>query len=99
MPRKIDQASGTPVCASGYHYLIVFQNGPRVENGINGCLMEDIIRDVLIPRLDGYQKGDFPCAENATALSHLHSALQALDDRTAKRRAQGVEGKNAEHKS
>lgn len=94
---QFDKASGTPVCVSGDHYLIVFQNGPRAENGINGCLMEDVIREVLIPRLEGYQKGAYPCAENAMALDHLKSALFALDERTAKRRAQGVEGKNAAH--
>lgn len=94
----LDMASQTPVVASGSHYLIVFQNGPRLEHGVNGCLMEDVIREVLIPRLEGYQNGKYPCAENAAALDGLKSALAALDSRTAKRKAQGVEGKNAAHK-
>ena len=83
--------------AQAPYIMIVFQNGPRGENGINGCFIEDVLIDVLIPRLERYQSGPFPCSENAVALDHFKSALIALHGRTLRRVQQGVEGKNIAH--
>lgn len=77
---------------------IQFQVGPIKEVGVNGCAIEDVI-DVLIRRLEGFQKGPFACAENQQALKHLTYAKEDLLIRTAKREGQGVEGTNAPHKS
>ena len=70
---------------------VEFQNGPVKEEGINGCHNEDLIA-IVIDRLEGFQSGQFKCEENGEALLHLQAALAALNSRTAKRKARGVEG-------
>lgn len=70
---------------------IKFQNGPIKENGVNGCHNEDLIA-VVIDRLQGFQKGDFACRENAIAITKLEEALMWLNKRTADRVRRGVEG-------
>ena len=75
-----------------------FQAGPLQEVGVNGCSVEDVI-DVLVTRLEGFQKGPFRCRENALAITKLEEAKQWLLYRTSKRQEQGVEGTNAAHQS
>ena len=69
---------------------IKFQAGP-LPKGINGCSIEDVI-DILIARLEGFQKSDFRCRDNALAITHLEDAKLRLLYRTQKRQSQGVEG-------
>jgi hypothetical protein len=76
---------------------IQFQEGPIHENGINGAQMEDVI-DVLVERLNTFQDGEFRCRENALAVTKLEEARLWLNERTRKRVAQGVEGKDIPHK-
>lgn len=83
-------------CTEPY-IVIKFQAGPLKEVGINGCAIEDVI-DVLIYRLEGFQKTDFRCRENALAITKLEEAKLWLLYRTAKRQAQGVEGTMQPHK-
>ena len=71
---------------------IKFQKGPVKESIANGCFNEDLIA-VVIDRLRGFQDGDFPCRENALALTKLEEALHWLDSRTQDRQRRGVEGK------
>ena len=75
---------------------IKFQTGPIQEVGINGCSIEDVI-DVLVARLEGFQKGPFKCRENALAITKMEEAKLWLLYRTQKRQGQGVEGKNLPH--
>ena len=75
-----------------------FQRGPLKEVGINGCAIEDAV-DVLIERLEGFQRGPFACRENAEAIEHLTWARGLLLARTRKRQEQRVEGTNAPHVS
>jgi hypothetical protein len=75
---------------------IKFQEGPVKENGVNGCQIEDVI-DVLVKRLQGFQAGNYPCRENALAITKLEEARLWLEERTMKRKAQGVEGLNKAH--
>ncbi len=75
---------------------IKFQEGPIQENGVNGAQIEEVI-DVLVNRLQGFQKGGFPCRENALAITKLEEARLWLNERTRKRQSQGVEGKNIKH--
>ncbi len=77
---------------------IRFQAGPLQEVGVNGCSIEDVI-DVLTARLEGFQRGDFRCRENALAITKLEEAKQWLLYRTMKRQQQGVEGRNQAHLS
>jgi len=76
---------------------IKFQEGAIGEVGVNGCQIEDVI-NVLVERLEGFQKGGLPCRENALAITKLEEARMWLNERTRKRKEQGVEGKNEQHK-
>ena len=75
---------------------IKFQDGPIQDNGVNGAQIEDVI-DALVNRLQGFQKGGYPCRENALAITKLEEARLWLNERTRKRQEQGVEGKNEKH--
>ena len=70
---------------------ILFQKGPIKENGVNGCMNEDLIA-IVIDRLQGFQSGDYKCRENAIALTKLEEALLWLRKRTMDRDRRGVEG-------
>lgn len=84
--------------------VLIFQNGPIGEAGINGISNEALLA-VAIDRLRGFQhlrkedgefdynsRGKYACRENAVALTHLEDALMWLQKRTRDRMARGVEG-------
>lgn len=85
-----------------------FQNGPtQTHEDLNGITNEALLA-VLIDRMRGFQgmppvhvtpisklasnPAPFICRENATALTHLETALMWLQKRTRDRIARGVEG-------
>jgi hypothetical protein len=72
---------------------IKFQKGPIQENGVNGVQNEDLL-SIVIDRLVGFQTSGFECEENERALDCCIEACAALQLRTAKRKARGVEGKS-----
>lgn len=84
-----------PVCAPGIagalEYPIVFQNGTFPEVGCNGVTIEALLA-ISIDRLEGFQRGAYPCPQNAVAIGHLQQALAVLHDRTKQRIERGVEG-------
>lgn len=93
-------ANGNPAggVSTGRGFAISWQNGPlgrgpdRREP--NGAFVEEII-EAAAGRIRFYQtgaNGRFACAENANALSYLRMAVNALNERTARREAQQVEG-------
>lgn len=73
------------------------------ETVVNGTTNEAVL-EVLIDRMEFLNK-KLPCTENAQVLGHLNSALDILEERTARRVAAKVEGtdkpdpKNAEEKA
>lgn len=69
-----------------------FQNGPIPANGVNGWTNEAVLAAVIdrTERLNAM----FPCEENARAIESMKDALQAFNERTAARKARGVEGTN-----
>jgi hypothetical protein len=71
--------------------LVLFQNGPIKEAGLNGITQEALLA-IVIDRLEAFQAGPFSSEDNAQALAHCHLALEALQTRTRKRLARGVEG-------
>lgn len=85
--------------ARGTGIDISWQDGPlgrgddRKEP--NGAFVEDVIR-VAKQRLEFYQGSRFATGENQEAIDHLGIALLALETRTRKRVARGVEGLNEE---
>lgn len=71
--------------------LILFQNGPIKEVGVNGVTHEALLA-ILIDRMRAFQEGPYAGSENADALKHMEDALNALQSRTRARIARGVEG-------
>lgn len=70
---------------------IDFQNGPIKESGANG-IPDEALYAILIDRLQGFQKGQYSCRENAVALTHIETALMWAQKRTHERETRGVEG-------
>ena len=91
---------GRPAGGSAYGpgFAISWQNGPlgrgpdRREP--NGAFVESVIKAVA-NRIEFYEESEFACDENAAALAHLRQALAILNERTARRETQGVEGTHA----
>lgn len=78
---------------------IRWQDGPcaRPEDA-NGTLVENVL-EAALSRIGFYQESEFSCYENHVALDHIHKALDVLNERTAKRVREGVEGKHVNHSS
>lgn len=68
------------------------QNGPVKEVGKNGCQVDHVIMAAKTI-LEGLNK-NFPCRENAMAITKLDEALHWLDHRKKARAKAGVEGFN-----
>lgn len=68
------------------------QNGPVRENGVNGCQVDTMIEaaKMIIEKLNK----NYPCRENALAITKLDEALMWLRERTRNRTKRGVEGTN-----
>ncbi len=77
---------------------IKFQEGPIQEAGVNGGHI-DLLIDLLIDRLRGFNEGPFRCRENSLAITHLEEANLWLLKRTLNRVEQGVEGYDKPHES
>lgn len=70
---------------------IRFQDGPIQEAGVNGISNEALLA-IVEDRLQGFQRGEFSCRENAVALTKLQECIMWLHKRTRDRVARGVEG-------
>src|SRR5271155_737366 len=64
--------------------IILFQNGPIKEFGVNGVTQEALLA-IVIDRLECFQRGQFACEDNAFALAHCKAALLELQRRTRAR--------------
>ena len=94
-----DTASNNSYTNFGYSssfskMLILFQNGPIKEAGVNG-ITQEVLLAIVIDRLRSFQAGPFPSDANASALQHCEEALYQLQSRTRDRIARGVEGVTA----
>lgn len=69
------------------------QNGPIKEKGVNGCQVDTII-EAAKAILEGLNK-QFPCRENACAITKLDEALHWLEHRKKDREQRKVEGTSA----
>jgi hypothetical protein len=73
--------------------VVVFQNGPIGEVGVNGVTHE-VLLAIVADRLRSFQGGPFSCKANACALTHIEEAMHWLQQRTIERMRRGVEGTN-----
>lgn len=71
--------------------ILVIQNGPIKEAGLNGWSNEMLVA-VVIDRLRAFQKGPYACRENALQITSLEEALMWAHSRTRNRILRGVEG-------
>lgn len=68
---------------------IQFQHGLPPEVGINGVRVDDVI-DIVVARLERYQRGPLACSENDEAIRAMHLAKDAMARRRHRRELQGV---------
>lgn len=72
-------------------FVLLFQNGPIAEVGVNGVTHEALLA-ILCDRMRGFQAGPYCSEDNAEALACMEQAQAALQRRTRARMARGVEG-------
>lgn len=77
--------------SAGDSEIILFQNGPIKDAGVNGITQEALMA-ICIDRLRSFQAGPFACRENAVALTKLEESLMWLQRRTVARIRRRVEG-------
>lgn len=77
--------------ASFSKQVILFQNGPIPEAGVNGVTHE-VLLAIVRDRLESFQAGPYATEENQRALAAVKEAQHWLQFRTLKRMARGVEG-------
>lgn len=82
---EVGKGLQNPLCS------INFQKGPVLENGLNG-ISQEVLLEIAIHRLQGFQSGEYACRENALALTKIQEALMWLNARTNDRIKRGVEG-------
>lgn len=80
--------------ASFSRLIVVFQNGPIAESGVNGITQEALLA-IVADRLRSFQAGPYSCKANACALTHVEEAMHWLQQRTIERMRRGVEGTSA----
>lgn len=74
--------------------VLLFQNGPINEVGVNGITQEALLA-IVADRLRSFQAGPYACRENALALTKIEEAQHWLLSRTRGRMSRGVEGTHA----
>jgi len=89
-----EKLDGSRAHIQNSHIDIKFQLGPVKEHGINGCQIDDILQ-ILIERVEGFQKGPFSGRENAIVITKLQEAQHWLEHRTRDRERRNVEGTNS----
>lgn len=88
-PSKATLAGG--LARGDGHLIVLFQNGPINESGVNGITHEALLA-IVADRLRSFQVGPYACRENALALTKIEEAQHWLHHRTKARMARGVEG-------
>lgn len=71
--------------------VLLFQNGPIPEAGVNG-ITHEVLLAIVADRLRSFQDGPYRCKENACALTHIEEAQHWLQQRTLARMRRSVEG-------
>lgn len=74
--------------------VLLFQNGPIAEAGVNG-ITHEVLLAIVADRLRSFQAGPYACRENALALTKIEEAQHWLHHRTLARMQRGVEGTHA----
>lgn len=86
-----DPATNVSADGEGPVAVVLFQNGPINEVGVNG-ITQEVLLAIVADRLRSFQAGPFACRENALALTKIEEAQHWLQQRTIARMRRGVEG-------
>jgi len=76
--------------STGEGMRIVWQEGPFVEVGKNGSMLEQPVR-ALLHRIEDLN-ATLPCPQNREIINHLNAVLGLLDERTRDRHQRQVLG-------
>jgi len=80
-----------PHDSKGVTQVFAFQAGPIEVVGVNGITLE-VLLAIARDKLEYHQSTRYACIENAAALAFVKNAANALESRTTRRTAEGVEG-------
>jgi hypothetical protein len=75
------------------HYFLAMQNGVFSKNGLKGYNESDLLR-IVKHRIEFFQNGDFPCADNIKIINAVSDALAAIEERIQDRKSRNVHSKN-----
>jgi len=84
--------------STGIGYTIAWQRGALITEGRNGAFLLEVLHSCLI-QLNYYQESIFASKENAIAREHLTIAIEALESRSNRRKAEGTLGTHIPDKS
>lgn len=73
---------------------LIFQQGPRTEEGSIEGLSDAAVLTVILDRLRGFQRGPHSCRENSLAITKIEEAMWWMAKRQNERHERGVLGKN-----
>lgn len=71
---------------------IVFQHGPRKDEGSKQGVLDVDLLEIVRDRLKAFNQGEFATRENALAITHIEEALLWLNKRVEDRAERGVLG-------
>ncbi len=71
---------------------IVFQHGPRNEEGSTTGVLDNDLLEIVRDRLKAFQTGEYATRENACAITHIEEALMWMNKRVEDRAERGVLG-------
>lgn len=71
---------------------IVFQHGPRNEEGSTTGILDADLLEIVRDRLKAFQTGEYATRENACAITHIEEALMWMNKRAEDRAERGVLG-------
>ena len=71
---------------------IVFQHGPRNEEGSTTGVLDADLLEIVRDRLKGFQTGEYATMENDCAIRHIEEALMWMNKRVEDRAERGVLG-------
>lgn len=77
--------------STGIGYTISWQRGTLNVEGRNGAFLIEVLESCK-HQIDSFNTGKFACKENNSASVHLFDCIEALKERSNRRKSQGTLG-------
>lgn len=84
--------------STGIGYTIAWQRGALNIEGRNGAFLIEVLESCQ-NQIDSFNNGNFACAENLKASRSLADCIDALKERSNRRKAQGTLGTHTPEES